>query len=164
MSPKEEGYSFSPGIALTTPTTPGNKPSPFFHFAYANEQYTVHVMSKKEAVVSHMPEDMYQAQPIIRWRLQLGVNRHVKSVNPTGELTSAGSIAVMLEQFADYATASVEQVFFNDFAGTPTWPKVLENQKFNPLLIWLEQLYQLPVVQQIVLTPQEEPDSEWNLF
>lgn len=155
----------SPAMETTTPASRGTKPVPFFHFVYENEQYTVHVMTKKDMPISpvHMPEDVYHAQPVKRHSFQLGVNKHVKSVNPAGELISSGAIHCIVDEYPTYCEASIEQTLFYE-NGIPTWPELMVNNKFEPLLVWLEQLLNVPAVQQVVIALPPDLECEWNVF
>jgi len=152
-----------PVMEMTTPAMPRAKPVPFFHFTHEGEQYTVHMMTRKDAnPVVHMPEDIHQPQPIKRHSIQLSVQRHVKSANPCGELIPSGGIHVLVDEFADYASASIEQVLaYEDIF---TWPELMVNLPFQPLLVWVEQLVHVPTVQQVVVVPKDDIEYEWDLL
>ena len=163
-----------PAMEVTTPASRGTKPVAFFHFVHDNEQYTVHVMAKKNMPVARSEavreldelkvEDMvFRAQPLRRHSFQLAVNRHVKSANPCNEMIVSGAIHCIVDEYPTYCDASIEQVLFYE-NGEETWPKLMVNKQFQPLLVWLEQLLNIPAVQQVVIVPPPDLECEWNVF
>lgn len=163
---------WDPSMETTTPASRGTKPVPYFHFVHDGDQYTVSVSRRCELPLADstpvreldrcldIPEAVFKAQPAKKHSFQLLVERHSRPDNHS--LVYSGELHCIVDEYPTYCDVSIEHV--RCYEELYTWSRLMVNQEFHPLLVWLEQLLNVPAVQQVVIAIPFEAEYEWNVF